>query len=96
MINARAFLDEIADMLRAKGRTVEVTVTEENFGTFVWLYAPPQHWYERSINLSAAKSNRPGSRWALGKLQIGSSAYSKKITATTRSDIRIAADVYGN
>ena len=36
MTNARQFLDEIAGILRAAGRTVEIEETQESFGTFVW------------------------------------------------------------
>lgn len=91
-MNARQFLDQIADTLRTKGRVVEVTVTEESFGTFVWLYAPAPNWYDRSISLSARKSR---GRWALGELMVGPGVgEAKSFKRTTRTRIRIAADVY--
>jgi hypothetical protein len=91
--NARQFLDEIADVLRASGRPVEITETEESFGTFVWLSSVAPRWYDRSISLSARKSNRTG-RWALGELKVGSTVSTKAFTRTSRSSIRIAAEVY--
>lgn len=97
MQNAREFLNEIAAALRAKGRIVEITETEESFGTFVWLSSPPQAWYERSISLSARKSNTSG-RWALGPLNVGSSGSGTKAGKSFKEELRwkiaIAVDVY--
>lgn len=97
--NAREFLEEIAEDLRAKGRKVEIIETEEPFGTFVWLSAPPQNWYNRWISLSAAHKTRTN-RWSLGKLNVGASVggsgkASKSFTKSTRTQIKISADVYG-
>lgn len=91
--DARQFLDQIADILRAKGRDVEITETEESFGTFVYLSAIAPHWYDRSISLSARKSSRTG-RWALGKLSVGPSMNTKRFTRITRSAIRAAVEIY--
>jgi hypothetical protein len=91
MTDARQFLTEIATILRSKGREVTVTESEENFGTFVWLSSTAPHWYDNSISLSAAKSTRTG-RWSLGEMKIHLSG--KTLTRTTRSEIRIAADVF--
>lgn len=91
---AREFIEEIAETLRTKGRTVEITETQESFGIFVWLYSPAPHWYDRTISLNARHSNRTG-RWALGKLSVGSSVSgTKQFERTTRTAIRIAAEVY--
>lgn len=90
---ARQFLDEIAAGLRAKGREVTVTETQESFGTFVWLSAPAPRWFDYSITLSAAKSNRPGSRWRLGRMMVRG-GLSKEKYATTRRSVKICADVY--
>jgi hypothetical protein len=94
MISAREFLEEVAEILRSKGREVEITETEESFGTFVWLYAPAPKWYERSMSLSAARSGRTG-RWRLGPLSVGSTCVSPGFERNTRSKIKTAADVYG-
>lgn len=95
MTTAREFFDQMADTLRAKGREVQITETEESFGTFVWLYAPAPHWYQRSLSLSVVQ--RKG-RWNLGQLTVGSSVSGGRngrgFKRTTRSDIRIAIDVY--
>jgi hypothetical protein len=91
MKDARQFLDEIADQLRAKGRTVKITETEENFGTFVWLSSLAPHWYDNTISLNAAKFTRTG-RWSLGEMKVHLS--DRTLTRTRRSDIRIAADVF--
>lgn len=93
MTNAREFIDQIAAILRAQGRPVEITETEESFGTFVFLSAIAPHWYDRSINLSAAKSNRTN-RWRLGDMRVGPSSVSKGFDVKTRSRMKISAEVY--
>lgn len=98
MTDAKQFFDQMADLLRSKGRTVEITETTESFGTFVWLYSPAPHWYERTISLSVSKNARPGSRWRLGALSVGSSGTGTKagraFKRELRNDIRIAVGVY--
>ena len=93
MTNAREFADEIADIIRSKGREVTVTETEEEWGRFVWLSALAPKWYDRTINLSARYDNRT-KRWALGKLTVRLISSDKPVVRSTRTDIRIAADVY--
>ena len=93
MINARQFLDQIAETLRSQGRPVTVEETQEDWGTFVWLSAPAPAWYQRSMNLSAAKPNR-SNRWRLGELRVGPSLNNKGFNRKTRSQIRIAAEVF--
>lgn len=92
MINAREFVDQIADQLRAKGRQVEITETEEAFGTFVWMSAIAPKWYDYTISLSAAKGRAPGSRWKLGRLTVRGAG--KERYTQERSRIRSAIDIY--
>lgn len=92
MTNAREFLDQIADTLRAKGREVEVSDTTNDYGTFVWLSTIAPHWYDSTISLSAYRNARTG-RWRLGELKVRPGT-GKEFARTTRTDIRIAADVY--
>jgi hypothetical protein len=86
--NARQFLDEIAELLRAKGREVTVEEQQTDYGTFVWLSALAPHWYDHSLSLSAAYITRT-KRWRLGELTVD-----HKDARKTRSHIRIAAEVY--
>ena len=86
------FLNEIADVIRAKGRAVEITETEESFGTFVWMYVPATHWYDRAMTFSAVKSNRTG-KWSMGVLVV-TNTDGKAIKADTRNSIRRVASVY--
>lgn len=93
MTNAHQFLNEIADDLRAAGRTPEITVTEESFGTFVWMYAPAPNWYDRTIALSARFSTRTN-RWALGEMILGGTITSPQMVVKGRRSIRSAVHVY--
>ena len=93
--NARQFLNEIADTLRASGRTVTIEETTESFGTFAWLYAPAPNWYDRSISLSARFSDNTG-RWAIGELKVGPTSVSGGFIETTRHRIRTAVSVYAH
>lgn len=93
-VNARQFLDEVAEILRAAGRTVEIEESAESFGTFAWLYSPAPRWYCRSISLSARYSNDT-KRWALGDMNIGPTCDNQGMVKTTRSSMKIAAEVYG-
>lgn len=88
--NAREFLDQIAAILRAKGRKVEISETKESYGTFVWLSAIAPAWYEHTLTLSASYSTTT-KRWTLGELTID---HGKIGVRKTRSDIRISAEVY--
>jgi hypothetical protein len=92
MINAREFLDQMADTLRSKGREVEVTEQDAGFGKFVWLSARAPHWFDATLSLSAAYSNRTG-RWSLGSLQVRTGS-GQKFTRYTRTAIRIAVDTW--
>jgi hypothetical protein len=90
--NAREFLDEVAEMLRAKGRRVEITETQESFGTYVFMAVPADHWYESTMYVNAALSSRTG-RWSLSPMTVRTSM-GKTFKRDTRSAIRIAADVW--
>ena len=68
-MNAREFLDSMADVLRAHGHEVEVSATEEKFGTHVWMKSQGQRWDSPRLTLSAAHMNRTG-RWELGELRV--------------------------
>lgn len=91
MTTARQFLDEIAATLRAKGRVVEITESQESFGEFVYLYAPATAWYDRAISFNVARYASTG-RWNMGTLTVHTSG--KPVTAQTRRAMRIAAEVY--
>jgi hypothetical protein len=89
--NAREFLNEIADMLRAQGREVTIEESTHGFGTMAWLQAVAPNWYDATINVSAVYSTRTN-RWSLGDMKIRRS--SDTITATTRSRMKTAVSVY--
>lgn len=91
--NAREFVDEIADVLRAQGREVTVEATDHEWGTFVWLSSIGPTWIDANVSLSAAYTNRT-KRWRLGEI-IVRRPLGADVIKKTRTDIKIAADVYG-
>ena len=88
---ARQFLDEVADIIRAKGRVVTIEESPLTFGTFAWLNVEKTHWYDTGMNLSAAYNDRT-KRWSLGTMNVYPTTGT--FTRKTRSAIKIAAGVY--
>jgi hypothetical protein len=89
--NAREFIDEIADVLRSKGRTVTIDESPLSFGTFVYMTSIAPNWYDRTISVSASFSTRT-KRWTLGEMTIRGGSID--LTRTKRADMKTAADVY--
>lgn len=92
MTTARQFLDEIAATIRAKGRVVNITESQESFGDFVHLYAPATAWYDRAISFNVARYTSTG-RWNMGTLTVHTTS-GKPVVARTRREMRLTAQVY--
>jgi hypothetical protein len=92
-MNARQFVDEIVEVLKAKGREVTVEETDESFGKMVWVSATSPNWWMSPIHLSAFCSDST-KRWRLGEIKVRTIS-GKTVVAKTRYKVRIIADVYG-
>lgn len=92
MSSAREFLDEVAQILRNKGREVQITETEETYGKFTYLSSVAPNWYDSSISLAVRYSNST-KRWAIVAMDVRLSS-GKTISHDIRTNIRIAAEVY--
>lgn len=84
MSDARQFLDEIAEVIRAAGREVTIEETAESFGTFAWLSTRSTEGYHALITVGARYSNDT-KRWALGEMHIWPSTLGKKTYKSRRS-----------
>lgn len=95
-MNAYEFAQKQAEVLRAKGRQVEVhDETTESGLRIVHFVATAPRWFDHTIMISVVK--RSGSpRWRFSGLMIwgGFADVKKKIEETTRSRVAIAVDVY--
>ena len=75
----RAFMEEIAEMIRAEGR--EVTITET--AATLRLSAPAPHYYDAAISMSASRIGRTN-KWQIDAMRVG------QFDARTRTDMVIS------
>lgn len=92
MTDARQFLDEIAEIIRAAGREVTIEETAENFGTFAWLSTRSTEGYHSLITLGARYSNDT-KRWALGEMHIWPATLSRQVVKSRRR-MRTSAETW--
>jgi hypothetical protein len=79
----RAFMEEIAEMIRAKGREVAITETS----TTLRLSAPAPFYYEDAISMSASRIGRTN-KWRIDAMRVG------QFDVRTRSDMVISVRVH--
>lgn len=81
---ARDFVLAAANLMRHRGRAVEVTEEADS----VYAYAPAPHWYDTPVTLHAYRS---GSRWKF----LGATTLGRNGEAKTYGKARILVSVYG-
>ena len=79
----RAFMEEIAEMIRAEGR--EVTITET--AATLRLSAPAPHYYDDAISMSAVRFGGID-RWKIDAMRVG------QFDVRTRADMVISVRVH--
>jgi hypothetical protein len=84
MIDARQFLDRIAEIIRAAGREVTIEETADDFGTFAWLSTRNTERHHALIYVGARYSNRT-KRWALTQMEIWPSTLGKQVVKSRRA-----------
>jgi len=92
MSDARQFLDEVAEIIRAAGREVTIEESNESFGRFAYLSTKSFKFGHSIITLSARHSNDT-KRWALGEMTIWPATLGKRVVKT-KSRMKIAAETW--